>query len=135
MDQNQNYQSEVQTEKVNDRARVYAIVALVSGILAILTVTVLCCFYYITPVFGTVAIVFSILSAKKGFRMRGMALAGLILAIVALLLFTLLLLGEIILNTAFSGLTDAEIEAMIYEYFGINPEEFESGLPAGTLQP
>lgn len=67
----------------------FAIAALVSGILSIVT----CCFGWLSIVLAVLAIIFGSISLKSA--NRGMALAGIILGSIGILLFIMLIIGII----------------------------------------
>ncbi len=138
MDQNYDFQSNNFTPdspfspQPDNRAKNYAKVSLILGIIAVFFSCLCCCFYYLALPLGAVAIVMAILSKKKnGGKLSGMALAGLILGIVGLILFLMMVCFEVYLVSAFSSMTEAEWLAFLEEY-GFSAEDFGELFPETT---
>ncbi len=135
MDQNQNQNYEpfggtvdFQENASQKYSEGFAVASLVLGIIGTVCATVCCCCYLISGLLGVLAIVFAILSKKQtGNKLCGKAIAGLVLGIIAIVLFALWMTADAMLTAAFEGMTEAEIEQAIYEFFGIDPSEIPTG--------
>ncbi len=76
-----------QQQPPTNTGKPFAIASLVLGIVGICSCC--CCIYWLNLIFGALAIVFAIVSARtsKDKKMSGLAIAGLILGILAVLIF------------------------------------------------
>ena len=103
----------------------YATASLVLGILSMVFICILCCFYYAALPCAILSIVFAFVAKKKnGGTMPGKAVAGLILAIIGILLFIVCIAFEIWFTATLGGMTDEEILAWLEEHLGYGPESF-----------
>ena len=75
-------------EVLSGAAKVFSIISMACGIAA-LVFGIIPCTYYLAPVFGIPALVFSIIAKKKYSGKNVMALLGLIFAIIGLAVFTI----------------------------------------------
>ena len=103
----------------NDRSRTgraFAVASLVCGIIGVLACC--CCVYFANLILGALAVIFSIVAAKKSKKMPGLAIAGLILGILALLIFLALFAFEVWITSLSEEDFNALIGDAIRDTFG-----------------
>jgi len=104
----------------------FAVASLVLGILALLFITVCCCFIYISPVLAILSIVFAIVARVKMGKFSRMIIAGLILSVIALLIFIVFIIGIYQLMAPLATMTPEESLKYFAELSGMSEEEFRA---------
>lgn len=123
MDYNQQFQSDNSSYPIRQKPNAFAVASLVMGILAMVTL----CTIYLPIVFGSLSIIFAILSKGSQKHMPGMSHAGIITAVSGIIFSVITIAATLFIlftNPDIYQEYKQELNRMFSEQYGITYDEF-----------